>query len=61
MQNRLRHFCGSAVDVVLSKTNVIHLRFYVQPSAIRSTFDALFTAVTPYRETEGTKELKELS
>ena len=53
LQHRLKHFCGSAVEVVLSKGNVIHLRFFAQPVAIRSTFEVLFTAVTLYRETEG--------
>ena len=53
LRHRLRHFCGSKIDIVLSKSHILHLRLYAHHTALRSTFDAIFTAVTPYRETEG--------
>lgn len=53
LRHRLRLFCGSKIDIVLSKSNVLHLRLFAHHTALRSTFDALFTAVTLYRETEG--------
>ncbi|KZS08530.1 putative Neuropilin and tolloid protein 2 [Daphnia magna] len=54
LRHRLRLFCGSKIDIVLSKSNILHLRLYAHHTALRSTFEALFTAVTLYRETEGT-------
>lgn len=53
LRHRIKKFCGSKIDVVLSKTNVIHVRLFADPSSVKSTFEALFTAVTLYRETEG--------
>lgn len=53
LRHRLRLFCGSKIDIVLSKSNILHLRLYAHHTALRSTFEALFTAVTLYRETEG--------
>lgn len=53
LRHRLRLFCGSKIDIVLSKSNILHLRLFAHHTALRSTFDALFTAVTLYRETEG--------
>jgi hypothetical protein len=53
LKHRLRQFCGSIVDYVISKSNVIHVRFYARPSVVKSHFEALFTAVTLYRDTEG--------
>jgi len=54
LQHRIRQFCGSVIEVVVSKTNVLHLRFFAEASAMKkSSFNALFTAVTPYRELEG--------
>lgn len=59
--HRLRHFCGSKIDIVLSKTNILHLRLFAHHTVLRSTFDALFTAVTLYRETEGWKWIDQLT
>jgi hypothetical protein len=53
LRHRLRLFCGSKIDIVLSKSNILHLRLFAHHTALRSTFEALFTAVTLYRETEG--------
>lgn len=53
LRHRLRHFCGSKIDIVLSKSNILHLRLFANYSVLRFSFDALFTAVTLYRETEG--------
>lgn len=53
LKHRLKQFCGSVVDYVISKTNVIHVRYYALPTATKTSFDALFTAVTVYRDTEG--------
>lgn len=42
---RLKNFCGSIADAVGSKTNIIRIRYYVEASAINSTFAILYTAI----------------
>lgn len=41
---RLKNFCGSIADSVVSKSNVLHIRFFAEAAAINSTFSILFTA-----------------
>ncbi|XP_058119715.1 uncharacterized protein LOC131293522 [Anopheles ziemanni] len=47
LPSRLKNFCGSIADSVVSRTNVLHIRFFAEAAAINSTFSILFTA---YRE-----------
>ena len=49
LKHRIRQFCGSTVETVVSKSNVMHVRFYAELRVVRSSFDALFTAITLYR------------
>ncbi|XP_063709692.1 neuropilin and tolloid-like protein 2 [Culicoides brevitarsis] len=44
MPSRLRNFCGSVADSVNSKTNVVHIRFFAEASAVNSSFAILYTA-----------------
>ncbi|XP_062549371.1 uncharacterized protein LOC134213920 [Armigeres subalbatus] len=44
LPSRLKNFCGSIADSVVSKSNVLHIRFFTEASAINSTFSILFTA-----------------
>ncbi|XP_065092489.1 uncharacterized protein Neto [Ochlerotatus camptorhynchus] len=44
LPSRLKNFCGSIADSVVSKSNVLHIRFFAEASAINSTFAILFTA-----------------
>lgn len=50
--DRIKNFCGSIADTVLSKENVINIRYYAEPVAFESKFEILFTA---YRD-KGTGE-----
>ncbi|KAL0115118.1 hypothetical protein PUN28_010597 [Cardiocondyla obscurior] len=43
--SRESHFCGSIADIVVIKTHIAHLRFYAEPKALNSTFEAVITAV----------------
>ena len=52
LQHRIKQFCGSVVEIVTSKTNVLHLRFFADLEVIKSSFEANFTAYTSYRDTE---------
>ncbi|CAG0881696.1 unnamed protein product [Cyprideis torosa] len=53
MVHRIDHFCSSLADRVLSKTNVLHVRFYlVQGKALDSKFTANWTAVREKSEEE---------
>lgn len=47
MPHQLRNFCGSIADLVSSNTNVVYVRYYVEPRAMNSSFICLVTA---YRE-----------
>lgn len=42
---RLKNFCGSIADTVPSTTNILHVRYFAEASAINSTFAILFTAM----------------
>ncbi|XP_046386437.1 uncharacterized protein LOC124156137 [Ischnura elegans] len=44
LPHRLKNFCGSIADSVVSKTNILHVHFYTEAKAVNSTFEALFTA-----------------
>ena len=41
---RMKNFCGSAGEGISSEKNIVHVRFYAEPSTINSTFSILFTA-----------------
>lgn len=41
---RIKNFCGSMADIVESKTNIVHIRYYAEASAISSAFSILYTA-----------------
>lgn len=43
--SRERIFCGSIADTVVMQTSIAHLRFYAEPKAMNSTFEAVMTAV----------------
>ena len=44
-ENMLKNFCGSVADSVLSKSNLVYVRFYAEKSGIESNFIAIFTAM----------------
>lgn len=44
MPSRRKNFCGSMADSHNSKTNIVHIRFYAEASAVNSTFAILYTA-----------------
>ncbi|KAK6622553.1 hypothetical protein RUM44_002365 [Polyplax serrata] len=44
LPSRLKNFCGSIADSVISKSNILHLRFFAEARSINSTFEALYTA-----------------
>uniref|UniRef100_A0A182Y0E5 CUB domain-containing protein n=1 Tax=Anopheles stephensi TaxID=30069 RepID=A0A182Y0E5_ANOST len=44
LPSRLKNFCGSIADSVVSRSNVLHIRFFAEAAAINSTFSILFTA-----------------
>lgn len=50
--SRIKQFCGSIADTVVISTNIAHLRFYAEPKALNSTFEAVMTA---YRD-KGTEK-----
>ncbi|XP_058060245.1 uncharacterized protein LOC131210937 [Anopheles bellator] len=44
LPSRLKNFCGSIADSVVSRSNVVHIRFFAEAAAVNSTFSILFTA-----------------
>ncbi|XP_058445270.1 uncharacterized protein LOC131426503 [Malaya genurostris] len=52
LPSRLKNFCGSIADSVVSKSNVLHIRFFAEAAAINSTFSILFTAFREKPPTE---------
>ncbi|XP_012540616.2 uncharacterized protein LOC105839105 [Monomorium pharaonis] len=40
-----RRFCGSIADTIILQTNIAYLRFYAQPKAVNSSFEAVITAI----------------
>ncbi|KAM8721228.1 hypothetical protein ACLKA7_007145 [Drosophila subpalustris] len=44
MPKRVKNFCGSAGESITAESNILHMRFYAEQSAINSTFAILFTA-----------------
>lgn len=42
--SRIKNLCGSVPDSAISSKNVLHIRFYAEASAVKSTFSILFTA-----------------
>ncbi|KAL7031976.1 hypothetical protein ACKWTF_007190 [Chironomus riparius] len=47
LPSRIKNFCGSMADIVESKVNIVHIRYFAEASAINSTFAILFTAFRP--------------
>ncbi|XP_058829976.1 uncharacterized protein LOC131689131 [Topomyia yanbarensis] len=56
LPSRLKNFCGSIADSVVSKSNVLHIRFFAEAAAINSTFSILFTAFREKPVTENCDE-----
>nr|XP_033333828.1 uncharacterized protein LOC117224798 [Megalopta genalis] len=45
MSSRVKNFCGSIADTVLIATNIAFVRFYAEPKALNSSFEAVMTAL----------------
>ncbi|XP_043521392.1 uncharacterized protein LOC122534628 isoform X1 [Frieseomelitta varia] len=45
MSSREKNFCGSIADTVLVGTNTAFVRFYAEPKALNSSFEAVMTAL----------------
>ncbi|KYQ58103.1 Neuropilin and tolloid-like protein 2 [Trachymyrmex zeteki] len=45
LSSRAKQFCGSIADTIVVSKNIAHLRFYAEPKALNSTFEAVVTAV----------------
>ncbi|XP_018401813.1 PREDICTED: uncharacterized protein LOC108778982 [Cyphomyrmex costatus] len=43
--SRTKKFCGSIADTIVVSKNIAHFRFYAEPKALNSTFEAVVTAV----------------
>ncbi|XP_066603009.1 uncharacterized protein Neto isoform X2 [Prorops nasuta] len=43
--SREKNFCGSIADTVMSKSNLAYIRFYAEPKALNSSFEAIMTAI----------------
>lgn len=50
MFSRERNFCSSVADLTVIRDNIAHLRFYAEPKASNSTFEAVMTA---FRDKDG--------
>ncbi|XP_012276257.1 neuropilin and tolloid-like protein 2, partial [Orussus abietinus] len=44
LTSRIKSFCGSIADTVVTKSNIMHVRYHAQPKALNSTFEFLMTA-----------------
>ncbi|XP_076649547.1 neuropilin and tolloid-like [Halictus rubicundus] len=45
MSAREKNFCGSIADTVVLTTNIAFVRFYAEPKALNSSFEAVMTAL----------------
>ncbi|XP_034174614.2 neuropilin and tolloid-like [Osmia lignaria lignaria] len=45
MSSREKNFCGSIADTVVITTNTAFVRFYAEPKALNSSFEAVMTAL----------------
>ncbi|KAG5321774.1 NETO2 protein, partial [Acromyrmex heyeri] len=45
ISSREKKFCGSIADTIVVAKNIAHLRFYAEPKALNSTFEAVVTAI----------------
>lgn len=45
MSSREKNFCGSIADTVVIGTNTAFVRFYTEPKALNSSFEAVMTAL----------------
>lgn len=59
LQSRLKHFCGSMGDAVVTTGNIMHLRFFAVGQARTSKFEAWFTAFRE-RTADGGEEYRKL-
>lgn len=50
--SRDKNFCGSIADTVTSKNDVMFIRFFAEPRASKSTFEAIFTAFRDEKSSE---------
>lgn len=51
----INNFCGSIADLVTSKGNEAYLRFFVTKAAMRSSFEAIMTAIREKGKDKGKK------
>lgn len=51
-QSRTHNFCGSIAVMVLSKSNILHVRFMAEPKAVNSTFLIVYTAFREKKKDE---------
>lgn len=56
LPSRVKQFCGSIADTVIVPTNIAHLRFYAEPKAVNSTFEAVMTAIRDKGNEKSCKE-----
>ncbi|KAG7213649.1 hypothetical protein KM043_002895 [Ampulex compressa] len=45
MPSRKRNYCGSIADAVIIDANTAYIRFYAEPKALNSSFEAVMTAI----------------
>ncbi|XP_018351264.1 PREDICTED: uncharacterized protein LOC108753835 isoform X2 [Trachymyrmex septentrionalis] len=45
ISSRAKQFCGSIADTITIDKNIAYLRFYAEPKALNSTFEAVVTAI----------------
>jgi len=45
MNSLEKNFCGSIADTVVISTTTAHVRFYAEPKAMNSSFEAIMTAI----------------
>lgn len=55
MPSLIRNFCGSIAEAIVTKTNTMYIRFYLEPKAINSSFQSLMTAVRDKETSESGK------
>ena len=49
MSSREKNFCGSIADTVVIGTNTAFVRFYTEPKALNSSFEAVMTGALSSR------------
>lgn len=51
--HRIKNFCGSIADSVQSKSNIVHIRYFAEATAINSSFSILYTAIREKSNAQG--------